>query len=261
MATLDPQLTYVGGPTVLLDLGGLRLITDPTFDPPGSTFRAPTYELRKTQGPALPPAAIGPVDVVLLSHDHHFDNLDGAGRDFLARAGRVLTTEAGAARLGGNAQALGQWQTVELSAPDGRVLRVTGTPARHGPPGGDRGPVIGFVLAWSDAPESAIYVSGDTVWYEAVAAVAQRLPIRLAILFLGAARIAAVGPAQLTMTATEAVEAARAFGDAIVVPVHFEGWTHFSESAADVTRAFSDAGLERRLRWLEPGRPARLAIG
>jgi L-ascorbate metabolism protein UlaG (beta-lactamase superfamily) len=173
----------------------------------------------------------------------------------------VLTTEAGAARLGGNAQALAPWQTVELPAPDGRVLRVTGTPARHGPPAGDRGPVIGFVLEWLEATGSAIYVSGDTVWYEAVQAVAERFPIRLAILFLGAARIAAVGSAQLTMTATEAVEAARAFDDAVLVPVHFEGWTHFSESAADVTRAFSDAGLEQRLRWLEPGRPARLTIG
>ncbi len=47
MATLQLELTYLGGPTVLLDLGGLRLITDPTFDPPGSTFRAPTHELRK----------------------------------------------------------------------------------------------------------------------------------------------------------------------------------------------------------------------
>ncbi len=260
MGKLELQLTYVGGPTVLLELGGLKLLTDPTFDPAGSTFRAPTYELRKTQGPALPPDAIGPVDVVLLSHDHHFDNLDTAGRDFLPRAGRVLTTEAGAARLEGNAQGLAHWQAIELPASGGRVLRVTGTPARHGPPGGDRGPVIGFVLELSDAVESAIYLSGDTVWYQPVAAVGQRFPIRVAILFLGAARIAAVGPAQLTMTAAEAVEAARALDEAVVVPVHFEGWTHFSESRAEVDRAFAEAGLAPRLRWLKAGTPTTLAL-
>jgi hypothetical protein len=59
--------------------------------------------LRKTQGPALDPAALGPIDIVPLSHDHHIGNLDHAGRRVLATAGLVLTTLAGADRLGGNA--------------------------------------------------------------------------------------------------------------------------------------------------------------
>jgi L-ascorbate metabolism protein UlaG (beta-lactamase superfamily) len=254
------ELTYVGGPTVLLELEGLRLLTDPTFDPVGSVFHAPTYELRKTQDPALAAGTLGRIDAVLLSHDHHFDNLDAAGRELLSEAEQVLTTDAGAGRLGGNARGLAPWRTIELPAPNGRVLRVTGTPARHGPPDGDRGPVTGFALAWADAPGRTIYLSGDTVWYEGVAAVSERFPVRIAVLFLGAARIAAVGPAHLTMTAGDALQAARAFPDATVVPVHFEGWTHFSESRADVTRAFAGAGLEHRLRWLEPGKPTALSI-
>jgi hypothetical protein len=39
---------------------------------------------------------------------------------------------------------------------------VTATPARHGPAGGDRGPVIGFVLRISDGSLPPVYVSGDT---------------------------------------------------------------------------------------------------
>ena len=152
MSGQELTLIYVGGPTVLLELGGLRLLTDPTFDPAGSVFHAPTYELRKTQGPALPPEALGRIDAVLLSHDHHYDNLDAAGRQLLNVAERVVTTEARAERLGGNARGLAPWSTIELAAPNGRVLRVTGTPARHGPPDGDRGPVTGFALAWADAP-------------------------------------------------------------------------------------------------------------
>ena len=43
---------------------------------------------------------VGAIDAVLLSHDQHSDNLDHSGRDFLKQAKRVLTTEAGAKRLG-----------------------------------------------------------------------------------------------------------------------------------------------------------------
>lgn len=96
-----------------------------------------------------------------------------------------------------------------LGAPDGRQLLVSATPARHGPPEGDRGPVIGFTLRWTDAPEDVLYISGDTVWYDGVAAVMQREPIRIGLLFGGAARVAAAGPAHLTFTADELVEAAR----------------------------------------------------
>src|SRR5690349_17745751 len=155
------RVTYVGGPTALLEWRGVRLLTDPTFDPADTD--AHESGLRKTQGPALDAGAIGRVDAVLLSHDHHRDNLDDGGRALLPRAERVLTTADGAGRLGGNAVGLAPWDETEVGA-----VRVTATLARHGPPGGDRGPVIGFVL------DDAVYVSGDTVWYEGVAEVAQR---------------------------------------------------------------------------------------
>ena len=79
------------------------LLTDPTFDPAGTSYDLPAYSLRKTQGPAIDVAAVGSIDAVLLSHDHHFDNLDHTGRSLLTTAKRVLTTVEGAERLGGNA--------------------------------------------------------------------------------------------------------------------------------------------------------------
>ena len=82
----SPQATYVGGPTALIVLGGLRLLTDPTFDPAGSAYTTPVYTLHKTQDPAIRAEDVEPIDAVLLSHDHHFDNLDHAGRALLARA-------------------------------------------------------------------------------------------------------------------------------------------------------------------------------
>jgi hypothetical protein len=59
----------------------------------------------------------------------------------------------------------------------------------------------------------------------------------------------------LTFTAEGAVEAARAFAQAAIVPLHFEGWQHFSESRPQVERVFARAGLGERLRWPVPGTP------
>src|SRR5207253_687318 len=117
----------------------------------------------------------------------------------------------------------------------------------------DRGPVVGFVLTRPDAPGEAVYLSGDTVWYDGVAEVGRRFPVRTAVLFMGAARVAAVGPWHLTFTADEGVEAARAFGDATIVPVHCEDWEHFTQSRPDIDAAFRAAGLGHRLRWLPRG--------
>ena len=249
-------LTYIGGPTALLEIAGLRFLTDPTFDPAGSDYTTPVYTLRKTTSPAIAAGAIGHVDAVLLSHDHHFDNLDRAGRALLPSAGKVLTTIAGAERLGGNAIGLANWESVEIVSNNGTRLRVTGTPARHGPADGDRGPVTGFLITDSDSPAApAVYVSGDTVWYDGLKPIAWRADVRVALLFLGAAKVREVGPAHLTFAADEGVEAARAFPNATIVPLHYAGWGHFSEGRAEIQRAFRDAGIADRLCWLAPGRP------
>jgi L-ascorbate metabolism protein UlaG (beta-lactamase superfamily) len=59
---------------------------------------APAPEVDKLAGPSMSADEIGEVDAVLLSHDHHPDNLDVSGREYLPRAGQVLTTVAGAER-------------------------------------------------------------------------------------------------------------------------------------------------------------------
>lgn len=252
------RITYIGGPTALIEVGGLRLLTDPTFDPAGSEYPTAAYTLRKTQGPALSVDEVGGVDAVLLSHDHHFDNLDVSGRALLPTAHKVITTTAGAERLGGNAIGLEPWKSIELRRSDGEPLRVTSTPARHGPPDGDRGPVTGFVLQSDGENEPAIYVTGDTVWYEGVEEVLRRFTIGAVLLFAGAARVQVAGPAHLTFDARDAVELARALPDAVIAPLHYEGWEHFSEGRAELERAFREAGLASRLRWLPRGEAREL---
>jgi L-ascorbate metabolism protein UlaG (beta-lactamase superfamily) len=171
--------------------------------------------LRKLQGPTLKPNSLPNFDYILLSHDHHFDNLDHAGRVLIAQAKKVLTTEEGTKRLGGNAVGLAHWQATQLIAPSTPFLHLA-TSARHGPSRLDRGAVNGFVLTLGDANERAIYLFSDTVWYEDIADIARRFDVPVAILYLGAARVPEVGPFHLTMTAQEAVEAVRCFKNAMM---------------------------------------------
>jgi L-ascorbate metabolism protein UlaG (beta-lactamase superfamily) len=182
-------ITLIGGPTALIEIDGFRLLTDPTFDAPGA-YPLPHVTLEKLSGPALSAKAIGKVDAVLLSHDQHADNLDHAGKDFLTQAKRVLTTVAGAKRLGGHAEGLAPWATTGLTGDDGRTLTITATPARHGPAGIEplAGDVIGFVLTSSKPGSRPVYVSGDTVWYDGVAEVARRFRAGVVMPFAGAAQ-------------------------------------------------------------------------
>ncbi|MBS0534137.1 MAG: MBL fold metallo-hydrolase [Proteobacteria bacterium] len=245
-----PHLTLIGGPTVLIDYAGLRFITDPTFDAPGD-YELPQVTLHKTHGPALDIAKVGEVDAVLLSHDQHSDNLDTSGRAFLGKAQRVLTTEIGAQRLGGNAQGLAPWTSSELNSPHGGRVRVTATPARHGPAGIEpfAGDVVGFVLEAHGAP--TVYITGDTVWYDGVADVARRFKAGIVVLFAGSAQTR--GPFNLTMNVNDAIETAHAFPQAAIVPVHCDSWAHFTQDRDDLVKSFKALGIDGRLRLLEPG--------
>lgn len=247
-------ITLIGGPTALIEIDGFRLLTDPTFDAPGA-YQLPHVKLEKTIGPAMKPDAIGPVDAVLLSHDQHSDNLDNSGRDYLHKVKRVLTTEAGAKRLGGHAEGLAPWATAHLKDRDGNTLTITATPARHGPAGIEplSGDVIGFVVQSSRKDTSAVYISGDTTWFDGVAEVARRFKCGVVLPFAGAAQTR--GPFHLTMDTNDTIETARAFPEATIVPVHTEGWAHFRQNGEDLRKSFDVLGFGTRLRLLEPGVP------
>lgn len=249
------SITLIGGPTALIEIDGFRLLTDPTFDDAHTAYQLPHVKLEKTIGPALKPDAIGPVDAVLLSHDQHSDNLDNSGREFLKHAKRVLTTEAGARRLGGHAEGLAPWAISHLQDRDGNALTITATPARHGPAGIEplSGDVIGFVVSSSRKDTGTVYISGDTTWFDGVAEVARRFKCDVVLPFAGAAQTR--GPFHLTMDTNDTIETARAFPDAVIVPLHTEGWAHFRQNGEDLRKSFDVLGFGTRLRLLEPGVP------
>jgi L-ascorbate metabolism protein UlaG (beta-lactamase superfamily) len=252
------RITHIGGPTVLIEVEGWRLLTDPTFDPPGRRYSFGWgSSSHKLTGPAIPAADLGPIDAVLLSHDHHGDNLDTAGRALLPAAGVVLTTAAGARRLGGNARGLQPWTTTQLEAPRRPPIQATATPCRHGPPLSRpiAGDVVGFALGWEGQEHGALWITGDTVLYDGVRQVADRLQIGTALLHLGCVRFPVTGPVRYSMTAGEAVELCRLVRPRTAIPVHYEGWTHFRQGRAAIEQEFQQAPADigRRLQWLPIG--------
>jgi L-ascorbate metabolism protein UlaG (beta-lactamase superfamily) len=250
------EITYIGGPTALIEIGGLRLLTDPVFDPPGGKY---SFGLgtgsEKLDAPALAVGDLGRIDAVLLSHDHHADNLDPAGRALLPSAGAVVTTASGAGRLRGNALGLDPWAATTLQAPGGPAVKVTATPARHGPPLSRPlvGDVIGFLLEWEGQRNGALWISGDTVYYRGVTEVGKRFDVGTGLIHLGGVRFPISGPARYTMNAKEAARVASELGLDTLLPIHYEGWKHFRESRAAAEQEFAASGVADRVRWLTAG--------
>jgi len=259
----DVRLTHIGGPTVLIEAAGWRLLTDPTFDPAGRVYAFGWgTSSRKLTDPAMEAGALGPIDAVLLTHDHHGDNLDGAGRALLPSAGTVVTTVSGARRLGGGARGLAPWGTTTLEGAGRPSIEVTATPCRHGPPLSRPivGDVVGFALRWEGQRHGALWISGDTVLYGGVRQVAGRIPVGLALLHLGGVRFPVTGPLRYTMTARDAVELLGAVRPHTAVPVHYEGWKHFQQPRPDIEREFASAppAVRASIRWLPIGTPTDL---
>jgi len=257
---LDTRLTHIGGPTVLIEVEGWRLLTDPTFDPPGGKYRFGWGTgSTKLSSPAVSPSELGPVDAVLLSHDHHEDNLDSAGRALLPSAGVVVTTVAGAKRLGGETRGLAPWATTRLEHPDRPSIEITATPCRHGPPLSHPlvGDVVGFGLDWGDQGDGVLWISGDTVLYDGVRQVADRLKVDTALLHLGGVQFPVTGPIHYTMTARQAIELCELIRPRVAIPIHYEGWKHFREGRDEIELELASASDETRarFRWLPIGTP------
>ena len=239
MSTTAIAITYIGGPTAILEYGGLTVVTDPTFDPPGTYSEPGSSVLVKTAGPAIARTDLPPVDLVLLSHHGHRDNLDYEGLELIASGVPTLSTMQAATDLfGGTIVGLDSWE--EYTVGD---VTITAVPALHGPPGSEPlvGEVTGFALEAPGLPR--VYVSGDNASLPLVQQIVDHFGgFDIAVLFAGAARVARID-GQLTLTSTDAAEAARILGVSRVVGLHTEHWEHFSETRDELEAAFEGTGL------------------
>ncbi len=165
-----PRITFVGHATVLIEIAGVRLLTDPVLRPR-------LLGLIRRQAPAPAPGLTEDIDAVLLSHLHH-DHLDLASlrhigtetEVILPSRGESLLRRHGFARVRpvgvGEAVRLGEVEVSAIEADhDGRRLKLG--PARES---------LGYVIA---AAGVRIYFAGDTDLFDGMAELAGTLDVAL----------------------------------------------------------------------------------
>ena len=260
------RVTYLGGPTYLLEIGRFRIISDPGLDPQGTERNeGPGHLLTKVMEPPIPADDIGRIDIALVSHAQHLDNLDNEGRRLLRKVRVTLTTPASAAMNlpGKDVRGLAPWASTVIGNAHGEQLKITAMPAVHTSNPALReivGEVTGFMLEWAGQTTGAFYISGDTVWIDEINEIARRYKVNAGILHLGSANVPAVGDNFLTMNAVDGVRATKTLGLKNVYPAHFEGWRHFREGAWFIEREFKSAGLTEALHMLRPGEATNVTL-
>jgi len=142
------------------------------------------------------------------------------------------------------------------------VKRYAATPGRHGAPLTLPlvGPVVGFAVALAGAIRPGLWMTGDTVLYGALRRYAADLAPEVALVHMGAVRFGLSGPLRYTMNAKEGAELIAMARPDVVVPIHVEGWSHFSEQEEAARRVFATARVPgvrsgpcvRRREWPAP---------
>jgi L-ascorbate metabolism protein UlaG (beta-lactamase superfamily) len=147
-----PGLTFLGHSTVLIELEGLRILTDPIL-----VDRL--MFLARVVRP-VDPALYADIDLVLLSH-LHIDHFDRRSLARIKSEPEIVTCPGGAGLL----RSWG-WSRVKELAPGEThqvgPVRITATPADHPgfrPPFGPRGTAVGFVI---ESGQARLYFAGDT---------------------------------------------------------------------------------------------------
>ncbi|WP_285659071.1 MBL fold metallo-hydrolase [Actinomycetospora sp. NBRC 106375] len=232
--------TWLGHASVLLEVDGRRVLVDPVWSE--RTSPVPRFGPRRLHPPPATLAAIGEVDVVLLSHDH-YDHLDrptitalarGTGATFVAPIGvgaHLRSWGVPPARI-----VEGDWDdVVEVAG-----LRLTCLECRHFSGRGFRRNTTQWA-AWAVAgPDHAVYVAGDTGPTAAHGRTgAEHGPFDLTLLPVGA--YADLWP-DIHTTPEQAVAAHVDLGGAVMLPVHWATFVlGFHPWAEPAERTVADA--------------------
>ena len=162
------RLTWVGHATVLLEVGGARLLTDPLL-------RSRLMHLRRQSARPAPEIAER-IDAVLISH-LHFDHLDLASLKRLGRRVRVLVPR-GAGRF---LRRLGFTRVEELAVGDMATVAGARVHAVHAIHDGRRRPLgtVADTLGFEISGAHHVYFAGDTDLYDDMRSLAGRLDVAL----------------------------------------------------------------------------------
>jgi L-ascorbate metabolism protein UlaG (beta-lactamase superfamily) len=251
------RLWLIRHATLRLQAGGLHLLVDPQLDAAGARPAIPdTPEPRHNPLVELPEPAqvvVDGLDGVLVTHLHQ-DHLDDTALELLPRDVPLFGQPPDEETLRGHGFA--DVRPVADRAELGPVA-VARTDGRHGHGAlAERlGPVSGFVVR---APgEGSVYVAGDTVWCDEVAAALDEHRPDVVVVNAGAARFRAGEP--ITMDADDVVAVARHAPQARVVAVHMEAINHCLLTRADLHQRLLEEDLAARVTVPEDGTEVPLA--
>jgi L-ascorbate metabolism protein UlaG (beta-lactamase superfamily) len=224
------RATWLGHSTVLLEIGGYRVLTDPVWGPRASPSRL--VGPKRFQPVPVPIRSLPPIDLIVVSHDH-YDHLDYPTICEFAKLGVPFVTSLG---VGAHLEAWGvaAERIVELDwweshALPGTDLSVTAAPSQHFSGRGlhDRNATL-----WSSmvirSGRHAVFFSGDTGLTSEYRAIRERLgPFNLVMLEVGAFH-----PAwgDIHLGPEHALEALKLLGGGVFLPVH---WGTFSLAIHD----------------------------
>ena len=255
---MGPTLEFVGTATCLLRLGPFTLLTDPNFLHRGQrAYLGKGLWSRRLTEPSLQPAALPPLDLVVLSHLHG-DHFDRIARRELDREVPILSTQEASRRLGKwgfrAAEGLDTWETWETTT-EGSRLRITAAPGVHGPGPVKHllPPVMGTVLELESpgAPTFRMYISGDTLLRPWLRDVVDRTgPLDTAVLHLGGTKVLGL---LVTMDGAQGAELARMLDPGVTVPIHYDDYGVFKSPLEDFTAACSAGGVPSQVRLVGRG--------
>ncbi|HLA63928.1 MAG TPA: MBL fold metallo-hydrolase [Rhodothermales bacterium] len=226
----DLRVTWFGHSTLVVEVEGVRFLTDPVFGDYASP--GPLFGVRRFFAPPVPLDGLPPIDAVVLSHDH-YDHLDAGTIQQLAdRVPRFVVPLGVGAHLEAWGVApdkiteLDWWEEREVKG-----VRLVATPARHfsGRSLVGRDGTLWAGWAFIGARRRA-YFSGDSAMTPQFAEVGDRLgPFEVAMVEVGAYDAAW---SDVHMGPEQAVEAFQMARGGLLVPVHwgtfnlaFHGWT------------------------------------
>jgi L-ascorbate metabolism protein UlaG (beta-lactamase superfamily) len=260
---MNITITHIDTACILLDINGYKILTDPTLDQAGRVYHHGYGGIsRKTGSPALLPDDLSNIDLILLSHHQHKDNLDIEGMRFAEQAPNIISTKA-ARRVLPQTIGLDNWEYVDIKSDKVTNLRITATPAQHHPswlPEFISGKVIGFVIEFDEQEKGVIYISGDTVYFEGIDEVARRYNIDAAIMHLGAVQFRYLtGFGRYTMDGKDLIKAVKVLRPCTILPIHYRGWTHFKESEDALRKLLEEQDeINYKTIFLKPGVPLQL---